>query len=390
MRTDLFDFDLPEDRIALHPASARDAARLLVVRPGSRGSGGPPPLAPLRKGEGNPVGASGEGHALQDRIVADLPELLRPGDALVFNDTRVIRAALTGERVRGANRAVVAFNLHRRLDGDRWLAFARPAKRLAEGDRIRFSEEPGHGGRVCLMGTLEATVSRMGQGGEVELAFSLHGPYLDEAITLVGDPPLPPYIAGRRALEPADAERYQTVYARRKGAVAAPTAGLHFTERLLAALDARGISRHCVTLHVGAGTFLPVKAEDTNAHRMHSEWGEIGPETAAALNAARAAGGRLVAVGTTALRLLETAAGDDGRIRPFAGETDIFIVPSYRFKAVDLLLTNFHLPRSTLFMLVSAFSGLDTMRAAYAHAIAHGYRFYSYGDACLLHPVRAA
>jgi len=382
MRTDLFDFDLPEDRIALHPASARDAARLLVVRPGPPPSplaptGFPSPLRGRARGGGSP-----DRRELEDRIVSDLPELLRPGDALVFNDTRVIRAALTGERLRGENRAVVSFNLHRRLDGDRWLAFARPAKRLAEGDRIRF----GHDGRVCLMGTLEATVARIGQSGEVELAFSLHGAYLDEAIAVVGDPPLPPYIAGRRAVEPADAERYQTVYARREGAVAAPTAGLHFTERLLAALDARGVSRHCITLHVGAGTFLPVKAEDTGGHRMHPEWGEIGPGTAAALNAARAAGGRLVAVGTTALRLLETAAGDDGRIQPFAGETRIFIVPGYRFRAVDLLLTNFHLPRSSLFMLVSAFSGLDTMRAAYAHAIAHGYRFYSYGDACLLHP----
>jgi S-adenosylmethionine:tRNA ribosyltransferase-isomerase len=300
----------------------------------------------------------------------------------VLNDTRVIRAALEGERLRGPNRAAVAFNLHRRLDGHRWRAFARPAKRLAAGDRIRF----GHDGRVCLLGTLEATVAGVGEAGEVELAFSLHGAYLDEAIAAIGDPPLPPYIAARRAVEPADAEDYQTVYARREGAVAAPTAGLHLTERLLAALDARGLSRHCVTLHVGAGTFLPVKAEDTGEHKMHAEWGEITEETAAALNAARAAGGRIVAVGTTALRLLETAAADDGQIRPFAGETEIFITPGYRFKAVDLLLTNFHLPRSTLFMLAAAFSGLETTQAAYAHAIQSGYRFYSYGDACLLYP----
>jgi S-adenosylmethionine:tRNA ribosyltransferase-isomerase len=303
----------------------------------------------------------------------------------VLNDTRVIRAALQGERLRGPNRAAVSFNLHKRLDADRWLAFARPAKRLAAGDRVRF----GHDGRVCLLGTLEATVARVGEAGEVELAFSLHSAYLDEAIETVGDPPLPPYIADRRAVEPGDAERYQTVYARREGAVAAPTAGLHFTDRLFAALDARGIARHCLTLHVGAGTFLPVKAEDTSAHRMHAEWGEIGAETAEALNAVRRAGGRIVAVGSTALRLLETAAAGDGSIRPFAGETDIFITPGYRFKAVDLLLTNFHLPRSTLIMLVSAFSGLDTMRAAYAHAIREGYRFYSYGDACLLFPARA-
>ena len=326
---------------------------------------------------------------LQDRRIADLPDLLRPGDALVVNDTRVIRAALSGERVRGANRAAVSFNLHKRLDGHRWLAFARPAKRLATGDRVLFGHGADNGGRVCLLGTLEATVARMGEAGEVELAFSLHGAYLDEAIEIVGAPPLPPYIAGKRGVEPADAERYQTVFARREGAVAAPTAGLHFTERLLAALKARGISRHHVTLHVGAGTFLPVKAEDTSAHRMHAEWGEITPETAAALNAARRAGGRIVAVGTTALRVLETAAAEDGTIRPFAGETDIFITPGYRFKAVDVLLTNFHLPRSTLFMLVAAFSGLATMRAAYAHAIRAGYRFYSYGDACLLHPIHA-
>jgi S-adenosylmethionine:tRNA ribosyltransferase-isomerase len=392
MRTDLFDFDLPDDRIALQPASPRDAARLLVV-----GWSDPQRHAPTPAPAPGPLPASGErGRGgmpgglplLEDRRIGDLPGLLRAGDVLVLNDTRVIRAALTGERLRGPNRAVVAFNLHKRIDDHRWLAFARPAKRLAEGDRLRF----GHDGRVCLLGTLEATVAGLGEAGEVELAFSLHGAYLDEAIETIGDPPLPPYIAGKRAIEPADAERYQTVFARNDGAVAAPTAGLHFTDRLLAALDARGVSRHFVTLHVGAGTFLPVKAGDTNEHRMHSEWGEITHETAAALNAARDAGGRIAAVGTTALRLLETAASEDGRIRPFAGETDIFIVPGYRFKAVDLLLTNFHLPRSTLFMLVSAFSGLDTMRAAYAHAIRSGYRFYSYGDACLLarEPVIAA
>jgi len=398
VRTDLFDFDLPDDRIALHPASPRDAARLLVVRTppspralrepapplwGRAGVGGiaehmpvgfPPPLTPPHKGEGDTV-------EFADRLVRDLPDLLRPGDAFVFNDTRVIRAALEGERARGENRAVISFNLHKRADEHRWLAFARPAKRLRAGDHIRF----GHEGRVCLLGTLDATVTAIGEAGEVELAFSLSGAYLDEAIAALGDPPLPPYIAGRRAVEPADAERYQTVYARREGAVAAPTAGLHFTDRLFAALDERGISRHFVTLHVGAGTFLPVKTEDTGGHRMHAEWGEITGNTAAALNAARSAG-RVVAVGTTALRLLETAATQDGTIAPFAGETDLFIVPGYRFKAVDLLLSNFHLPRSTLFMLVAAFSGLDTMKRAYAHALDRGYRFYSYGDACLLHP----
>jgi len=397
VRTDLFDFDLPDQAIALEPVAPRDAARLLLVRP-SLALGFPPPLTPPRGGEGNSA-------EFEDRFVRDLPDLLRPGDALVLNDTRVIRAALTGERLRGENRAVVAFNLHKRLDQSRWRAFARPAKRLAVGDRIRF----GHEGRVCLLGVLDATVAAIGEAGEVELAFSLHGAYLDEAIDALGDPPLPPYIAGKRAVTPEDAERYQTVYARREGAVAAPTAGLHFTDELLAALEARGVSRHFVTLHVGAGTFLPVKAEDTAGHRMHAEWGEVSADTAAALNKVRAAGGRIVAVGTTALRLLETAAAEipsplvgegqrgaesarhlqNATIRPFAGETRLFITPGYRFKAVDLLLTNFHLPRSTLFMLVAAFSGLDVMQRAYAHAIRSGYRFYSYGDACLLHPAAA-
>lgn len=352
MRTDLFDFDLPDDRIALEPADPRDSARLLVV------------------------GAGGQ----EDRIVRDLPELLRPGDALVFNDTRVIRAALEGERLRGEARARVSFNLHKRVDASRWRAFARPAKRLAIGDRIRF----GHDGRVCLLGTLDATVTEVGGEGEVELSFSMHSAYLDQAIEALGDPPLPPYIAGKRELRPEDAERYQTIYARCEGAVAAPTAGLHFTDQLFAALEIHGVSRHFVTLHVGAGTFLPVKAEDTADHRMHAEWGEISAETADALNSARASGGRLVAVGTTSLRLLETAAAEDGSIRPFTGETQLFITPGYRFQAPDLLLTNFHLPRSTLFMLVAAFIGLERMQRAYAHAVQSGYRFYSFGDACLL------
>ena len=383
MRTDLFDFDLPEDRIALVPVSPRDAARLLVVRPRSPSQGERQTPASAQVSALTLPSPAGRGMgevAFEDRVVRELPDLLRPGDALVFNDTRVIRAALQGERLRGDNRARIAFNLHRRVDVSRWRAFARPAKRLALGDRIRF----GHDGRVCLLGTLEATVSGIGEAGEVELSFSLHGPYLDEAIEALGDPPLPPYIAARRAVEPEDAERYQTVYARREGAVAAPTAGLHFTDPLLAALDARGISRHHVTLHVGAGTFLPVKAEDTSEHRMHGEWGEVSPGTADALNRVRAAGGRIVAVGTTALRLIETAAAEDGTVGAFSGETALFIAPGYRFKVIDMLMTNFHLPRSTLFMLVAAFSGLETMRRAYTHAIAAGYRFYSYGDACLL------
>jgi S-adenosylmethionine:tRNA ribosyltransferase-isomerase len=367
MKAELFDFELPEDRIALEPARPRDAARLLVVRPD----------------EVAPPGAAASARCT-DSSVGRLPEFLRPGDALVLNDTRVIRAALRGERLRGEQRATLSFNLHKRVDESRWRAFARPAKRLKEGDRLRF----GNDGRVCLLGQLEATIASLGGDGEVELSFSLHGPYLDEAIETLGDPPLPPYIANRREQVPEDAERYQTIYARHAGAVAAPTAGLHFTPALFAALEARGIARHFVTLHVGAGTFLPVKAEDTAGHRMHAEWGEISEETAQALNRVRAGGGRIVAVGSTALRLLETAAGEGGRLGRFAGETALFITPGYRFKAVDLMLTNFHLPRSTLFMLVAAFCGLATMQQAYRRAIDAGYRFYSYGDACLLYPAR--
>ena len=358
MRTDLFDFELPDDRIALRPAVPRDAARLLVVRPGEA--------------------------LLEDRTIADLPDLLRPGDVLVLNDTRVIPAALAGVRIRDEVRAQVSFNLIRRVDESRWRAFARPAKRLDAGDRVQF----GHEGRVCLLSELNATVTAKGDAGEVELSFSLHGAYLDEAIASLGDMPLPPYIAARRAPDDADRVDYQTAYAKHEGAVAAPTAGLHFTPELLVALERRGIAHHFLTLHVGAGTFLPVKAENTDAHAMHAEWGEISEATAVALNTARAKGGRIVAAGTTALRLLESAATKDGKIAPFKGETSIFITPGYRFRAVDALLTNFHLPRSTLFMLVSAFSGLETMREAYAHALRSGYRFYSYGDACLLFPAR--
>jgi S-adenosylmethionine:tRNA ribosyltransferase-isomerase len=379
MKAELFDFDLPEELIALEPAEPRDAARLLVVDPDApAGKEASPEHVPPR-GEQRRL-------RLSDARIDHLPDLLRPGDALVLNDTRVIRAALRGERLRGEQRAIVSFNLHKRLDESRWLAFARPAKRLKGGDRVRF----GHDGRVCLLGQLEATVAALRDAGEVELSFSLHGPYLDEAIEALGDPPLPPYIASRRELTPEDAERYQTVYARHAGAVAAPTAGLHFTPALFAALEARGIRRHFLTLHVGAGTFLPVKAEDTSGHRIEAEWGELSAESARALNGVRAGGGRIIAVGSTALRLLETAADNDGRLAPFSGETQLFITPGYRFKAVDLMLTNFHLPRSTLFMLVAAFSGLDSMRAAYRHAIGAGYRFYSYGDACLLSPAPAS
>lgn len=353
MRVDLFDFDLPDERIALRPAEPRDAARMLVVRP-SEGT--------------------------EDRIVRDLPALLAPGDALVFNDTRVIPAQLTGLRRRDGAVAQIDATLHMRVAPERWKAFARPAKRLVVGDRISF----GHDQNICLLGRLDATVVDKRDGGEVELEFELTGPALDDAIRAAGHVPLPPYIASKRDEDERDRADYQTIYAREDGAVAAPTAGLHFTPELFAALDRAGIERHFVTLHVGAGTFLPVKADDTRDHRMHAEIGHVDAATAAALNAVRARGGRIVCVGTTSLRLLESAAGDDGRVSAWSGSTDIFITPGYRFRAVDMLMTNFHLPRSTLFMLVSAFAGLDTMRAAYARAIETGYRFYSYGDASLL------
>jgi S-adenosylmethionine:tRNA ribosyltransferase-isomerase len=356
MRVDLFDFDLPEDRIALRPARPRDAARLLVVKPGE---------------------------GLADVHVRDLPGLLGSGDALVLNDTRVIPAELHGERLRAGNSAHISVTLHRRADPARWRALARPAKRLSAGDRLRFGAVSD---AACLAAGLDATVEEKGEAGEILLRFDLSGPILDESVATIGHVPLPPYIAGRRAEDEADRRDYQTIFARADGAVAAPTAGLHFTEELFARLDAAGISRHTVTLHVGAGTFLPVKGDDTADHRMHPEWGEVPAATAEALNAVRTRGGRIVAVGTTSLRLLESAVDEAGRIRSFAGETSLFITPGYRFRAVDLLMTNFHLPRSTLFMLVSAFSGRETMLAAYRHAIDAGYRFYSYGDACLLSP----
>lgn len=354
MRTDLFDFDLPDDRIALRPVSPRDAARLLVVHPGR---------AP----------------ELDDHQVGDLPDLLRPGDALVFNDSKVIPARLSGRRIGRGEEPRIEATLIKRLDGSRWRAFVRPAKRLLPGDVVRFGEE----GKVCFLGQLDATVEDKSEG-EVTLAFAFHGPVLDQAIEERGDMPLPPYIASRRPPDARDRDDYQTMFAREEGSVAAPTAALHFTPALAERLRARGIALHFVTLHVGPGTFLPVKADDTADHRMHAEWGEIDAETAAALNAVRQAGGRIVAVGSTSLRILETAASQDGQVQPFVGETDLFLTPGARFRVVDVMLTNFHLPRSTLFMLVSAFAGLDVMQRAYAHAIAAGYRFYSYGDACLL------
>ncbi len=347
-----FDFDLPEDRIALRPAAPRDSARMLVVRP----------------------------EGMQDRVVGDLLQILHPGDALVFNDTKVIPARLDGLRRRGEAVAKVEITLHKREGAARWRAFARPAKKLQPGDRLSF----GHSANMCQLGALEASVIEKFDEGDVLLDFDLTGPSLDSALFQIGTLPLPPYIASKRNQDERDLADYQTVYAQHDGAVAAPTAGLHFTPELLERLREAGISTHFVTLHVGAGTFLPVKTENIAEHRMHAEWGTITPETALALNMVRASGGRIVAVGTTSLRLLESAATKDRLIWPFSGDTSIFLTPGYQFRAVDILMTNFHLPKSTLFMLVSAFSGLEKMRAAYAHAIAAGYRFYSYGDASLL------
>lgn len=344
MRVDLFDFDLPPERIALRPARPRDAARLLLV--------------------------GGEGQ-IEDEAVRDLPRLLRAGDVLVFNDTRVIPAQLEGRR----GDARVGATLHKRIDLRRWQAFVRNAKRLRVGDRVEFPAD------------VSATAEARHTDGSWTLTFAGDEP-VEVLLERAGRMPLPPYIAGKRATDEADREDYQTIFAREDGAVAAPTAALHFTPDLLAALDAAGVGRETLTLHVGAGTFLPVKADDTADHAMHAEWGRIDAATAERLNTARRAGGRLIAVGTTSLRLLESATGEDGTIRPFEGDTAIFITPGYTFRAIDGLMTNFHLPKSTLFMLVSALMGLERMQVAYAHAIAHEYRFYSYGDASLLLPSR--
>ncbi len=340
MKVSDFDFDLPDDRIALRPVEPRGAARMLVVGPGGK---------------------------REDSRFGTLASYLRPGDAVVFNNTKVIPARLTGQR--GA--AKVEVTLHRRIEPTRWRAFARPAKRLREWDIIDFNG-------------LKAEVEEKGEGGEVTLRFDATAAGFAEALVRKGVMPLPPYIAGKRPPDERDDRDYQTMFAKREGAVAAPTAGLHFTDQIMKSIRDAGAKAHFVTLHVGAGTFLPVKAEDTGDHRMHGEWGEIRGSTAEALNKTRDNGKRIVAIGTTSLRLLESATGPDGRIYPFANETGIFITPGYRFRAVDLLVTNFHLPKSTLFMLVSAFSGLDSMQAAYAHAIAERYRFYSYGDAMLI------
>ncbi|CAA9503509.1 MAG: S-adenosylmethionine:tRNA ribosyltransferase-isomerase [uncultured Sphingomonas sp.] len=343
MRVDLFDFELPPELIALRPARPRDSARLLRV----------------------------EGDAVSDHGMRELPQLLRAGDVLVFNDTRVVPAQLEGRR----GEAAIGATLHKREELRSWWAFVRNARRVKLGDWVTFR------------GGVEAEVVTKGDDGAVLLRFAGEEP-VEVLLHRAGTMPLPPYIASKRPIDALDAADYQTMFAARDGAVAAPTASLHFTDELITVLDKAGIKQETLTLHVGAGTFLPVKADDTADHQMHAEWGRIDQPTADRLNSARAAGGRLIAVGTTSLRLLESAAGEDGRIRPFEGDTAIFITPGYRFRAVDGLMTNFHLPRSTLFMLVSALMGLDTMQRAYAHAIAEGYRFYSYGDGSLLLPAR--
>jgi S-adenosylmethionine:tRNA ribosyltransferase-isomerase len=342
VRVDLFDFDLPAERIALRPARPRDSARMLVV-----------------PGEGD----------FADRTVRDLPALLNPGDVLVFNDTRVIPAQLEGRR----GQARIGATLHKRIDLRRWQAFVRNAKRLRVADRIDFA------------GGVSAVAEACHADGSWTLAFAGEEP-VEELLERAGRMPLPPYIASKRATDETDRTDYQTMFAACDGAVAAPTAALHFTPALMAALAQAGIGHETLTLHVGAGTFLPVKVEDTADHAMHAEWGRIEPDTAARLNAVRATGGRVIAVGTTSLRLLESAADENNMIHPFAGDTAIFITPGYRFRAIDGLMTNFHLPKSTLFMLVSALMGRERMRAAYAHAIAGEYRFYSYGDSSLLLP----
>lgn len=346
MRVDLFDFELRPERIALRPVAPRDAARMLCVTGGT----------------------------IEDAYVLDLPKRLRAGDCLVFNDTRVIPAQLEGvRRTFKGGEARIGATLHKRVDLRRWQAFIRNAKRLRAGDRIEFGA-----------GVVTVAQERL-QDGSFILLFEGDEP-VELLLERAGQMPLPPYIAGKRPTDEADKSDYQTMFAKKDGAVAAPTASLHFTQRLMDSLAEAGITNETLTLHVGAGTFLPVKADDTDAHVMHSEWGRIDADTAARLNEVRAGGGRIIAVGTTVLRLLESAAGDDGTIQPFEGDTAIFITPGYRFKAIDGLMTNFHLPKSTLFMLVSALMGLEVMQAAYAHAVANEYRFYSYGDSSLLIP----
>ena len=358
MRVDDFDFDLPTENIALRPANPRDAARLLLVTP-----------------DGDEL--------LGDHSVSDLPDFLQKGDILVCNDTKVIPARLRGVRTgRGTTTPAIEVTLHQKLNDSTWKAFAKPGRKLNVSDNIFFSVT----GDVCMANNLNAGVIEKGEGGEIELAFDLSGPFLETAIATIGEMPLPPYIASKRPCDDRDLSDYQTMYAKHAGAVAAPTAGLHFTPALMKNLASRGVILEYLTLHVGAGTFLPVKADDTTDHKMHSENGILSPELAQKLNQAKTAGQRIIAVGTTALRLLESATDENGKIHAFSDSTNIFITPGYKFRFIDALMTNFHLPRSTLFMLVSAFSGQQEMRTAYTHAIENGYRFYSYGDSSLLFP----
>jgi S-adenosylmethionine:tRNA ribosyltransferase-isomerase len=346
MRVDQFDFQLPEELIALRPVAPRDTARMLVVR---------------------------HDGLLVHAHVRDLPDFLHSGDALVLNDTKVIPARLRGRRLgRGAAEPKIELLLHRRLGSDTFHAFSRPARKLLAGDRLRLGR------------SLDAEIFSKGEGGEIVVKFYLCDADLDRAIGAEGETPLPPYIASKRPADTADRFDYQTIFAGPEGSVAAPTAGLHFTRDLLARISKRGVTSEFCTLHVGAGTFLPVMVNDTSEHRMHAERASLGDHAAGSLNKVRSKGGEIVAVGTTSLRTLESATGEDGVVRAYTGETSLFVTPGYRFRAVDILMTNFHLPRSTLFMLVCAFSGLEVMKRAYAAAIANAYRFYSYGDACLL------
>lgn len=355
MRVDLFDFELPDERIALRPAVPRDAAKMLVVKPSNDDA---------------------QHAGFIDAGVLDLASYLSEGDAIVFNDTKVIPAQFEGRRIRGENEIKVSATLHMRASANEWKAFIRPGKRIKIDDQIVFSNTDGD--------QLEAVVSEKSDGGEVTLSFACSAQELDEKVAVIGKIPLPPYIASKRGEDAQDSVDYQTMYAKDAGAVAAPTAGLHFTDRIFDTLKQKGVKCHFVTLHVGAGTFLPVKADDTTDHKMHSEIGFVSDEIANSLNETKAKGGKIVSVGTTSLRLLESATSVDGTVKPWSGPTDIFITPGYKFRAVDILMTNFHLPKSTLFMLVSAFSGFDVMHKAYKHAIENEYRFYSYGDSSLL------
>ncbi|MFM7084598.1 MAG: tRNA preQ1(34) S-adenosylmethionine ribosyltransferase-isomerase QueA [Hyphomicrobium sp.] len=354
MRTDLFDFFLPDERIALRPCTPRDSAKLLVVHP--------------------------DNNDFIERYVRDLPEFLTTGDTVVVNDTKVIPSSLAALRLRGDLSAKVDLNLIKNIDDKKWRAFARPLKRLKPGDVLRFYDQQTH----SLSPLCEATIEKKLDDGEVEIIFNISDENLKGVLGQIGLMPLPPYISLKRPVDTSDFENYQTIFAKSYGAVASPTASLHFTSELISVLKSKGVSIEFITLHVGAGTFLPVKTEDTENHKIHSEWAQITKETAQNLNHTRKQGGRIIAIGTTVMRTLETSTDDNGIIKEWSGETSLFIKPGYKFKSTDILMTNFHLPKSTLFMLVSAFSGLQKMHSAYSFAIKNNYRFYSYGDACLL------